>query len=165
MPAFPPTDDPLVLALQQLLAREGGAGKVAAEANLNSGSVYQVAWLKPNSKTKKLKSVGPKMRRNLTDAFPDWLKAPAESAAAAPAQESVFGRSPKQDRRVHDPEEMLNCVDGMLARIPKNLRRSARDMLISYLRDEASQQEVLDLFHALAIQQVVPNPPKRVGGG
>lgn len=70
---FPKTDDPLVAALQRLIARHGGYVAVADAIEANDQTLYQIAQLKPHSVTKKLKSVGPSLRRRLDKTFPDWL--------------------------------------------------------------------------------------------
>ncbi len=70
---FPKTDDPLVAALQRLIARQGGYVAVADAIDANDQTLYQIAQLKPHSQTKQLKSVGPSLRRRLDKGFPDWL--------------------------------------------------------------------------------------------
>lgn len=76
MDSFPATDDPLVKALQRLLAAEGGHVVVADRIGVNDQSIYQIAYCKPHSKSGKPKSVGPKVRRGLDAAFPGWLDSP-----------------------------------------------------------------------------------------
>lgn len=70
---FPKTDDPLVAALQRLIARQGSYAAVADAIDANDQTLYQIAQLKPHSVSKKLKSVGPSLRRRLDKVFPDWL--------------------------------------------------------------------------------------------
>jgi hypothetical protein len=75
MQPFPESDDPLVQALQRLLAREGGHVAVGDAAEINDQSLYQIAYMKPDSKTGRLKGVGPSIRSRLTKRYPDWLSA------------------------------------------------------------------------------------------
>jgi hypothetical protein len=73
---FPPSDDPLVAALQRLIFRIGSYSAVADKADLSDQSLYQVAMVKPHSVTGRPKSVGPNMRKKLDAAFPGWLDLP-----------------------------------------------------------------------------------------
>lgn len=79
---YPASTDPLVCALQALLRREGGHVTVGDKANVSDQSLYQIAFCKPDSGTKKPKSVGPSIRRRLTATFPDWLDGDTASSTA-----------------------------------------------------------------------------------
>lgn len=98
MSSYPHTDDPLVQALQLLLEREGGHIKVGDETGVSDQSLYQIANCKPDAKTGKPKSVGPSIRKRLSERYGDWLSSTAQPAppditleAALPV---VLGRLP-----------------------------------------------------------------------
>lgn len=67
-------EDPLVLALERLVAREGGRIKVADEIGVNEQSLYQILRRIPHSLTGKPKGVGPTIRKKLTARYPDWMQ-------------------------------------------------------------------------------------------
>lgn len=81
---FPPTDDPLVAALQRLIRRVGSYTAVADKADVNDQTLYQIAMLKPHSVSGKPKSVGPNVRKRLDAAFPGWLDATAAPTDVTP---------------------------------------------------------------------------------
>jgi hypothetical protein len=70
---YPPCRDALVQAVQLLLAKEGGHRVVGAKAGISDQSLYQIAYLKVDSKTGKPKSVGPSIRSRLDKHYPGWL--------------------------------------------------------------------------------------------
>ena len=127
---FPPTDDPLVAALQRLIRRVGSYTAVADRANVNDQSLYQVAMLKPHSVSGRPKSVGPNVRKKLDAAFPGWLEtaAPAEvapstviplpSAPAWPHERfpHSYWESLTQAERAVVEEAMLEAWDRLMAR-------------------------------------------------
>ena len=127
---FPPTDDPLVAALQRLIRRVGSYTAVADRANVNDQSLYQVAMLKPHSVSGRPKRVGPNVRKKLDAAFPGWLEtaAPAEVApstviALPPAPAWPHERFPHsywesltQAERAVVEEAMLEAWDRLMAR-------------------------------------------------
>lgn len=83
--------DPLVLALERLVAREGGRVKVADELGVNEQSLYQILRRVPHSVTGKPKGVGPKIRAKLDAKYPGWMalggeSAPADSAGRPPIE-------------------------------------------------------------------------------
>lgn len=78
---FPPSNDPLVRALQRLVEREGGWAQVAG-ADLSDQTIYQIVTCKVDSKTKRPKGVGPRVRRYLDTTFPGWLDAPGTAVQA-----------------------------------------------------------------------------------
>ncbi len=89
MSSFPPSSDPLVAALQRLIAAHGGYVAVADTAGVNDQYLYQIAYAKPHSKTGTSRSVGPGLRKKLDQAFPGWLDAGSEPPRqAAPAARS-----------------------------------------------------------------------------
>ena len=47
--------------------------EVAAKLEMNEQGLYQILFRKPDSRTKKPKGVGPKLRAKLDEKFPDWL--------------------------------------------------------------------------------------------
>lgn len=65
--------DPLVIALERLVAREGGRQAVADEIGVNEQSLYQIIKRVPHSLTGKPKGVGPTIRKKLTARYPDWM--------------------------------------------------------------------------------------------
>lgn len=73
MSDHPPTDDPLVVALQRLLEMHGGHVAVGDLAGINDQSLYQIATLRTDSKTGRVKGIGPSIRRRLDAAFPGWM--------------------------------------------------------------------------------------------
>ena len=65
-------DDPAVAALIALCKREGGYKTVADRIGVNDQSVYQItSGVKMPSGNRK--GVGPKLRKSLTEHYPDWL--------------------------------------------------------------------------------------------
>jgi DNA-binding phage protein len=66
--------DPLVLALERLVAREGGRINVADEIGVNEQSLYQILKRIPHSTTGKPKGIGPKIRAKLNARYPDWME-------------------------------------------------------------------------------------------
>lgn len=70
---YPLSEDPIVSALQRLLAQEGGHIKVGDEAGVSDQSLYQIALMKADSKTGNPKGVGPSIRKRLTARYPGWL--------------------------------------------------------------------------------------------
>lgn len=83
--SYPHTTDPLVAALQRLLAAQGGHIAVGRAAGINDQSLYQIAFRKHNKSTGKPKSVGPSIRKRLDAAYPGWLDPPAPLVAREPA--------------------------------------------------------------------------------
>lgn len=127
---FPPTDDPLVAALQRLIRRVGSYTAVADKADVNDQSLYQVAMLKPHSVSGRPKSVGPNLRKKLDAAFPGWLdtSGPAEvmpttviSMPPAPAWPherfplSYWASLNAAERAILE-EAMLQAYDRLMAR-------------------------------------------------
>lgn len=72
--------DPLVVALERLVAREGGRIKVADEIGVNDQSLYQILRRVPHSVTGKPKGVGPKIRAKLDARYPGWMSLGGESS-------------------------------------------------------------------------------------
>jgi hypothetical protein len=73
--------DPLVIALERLVQREGGREIVADEIDSSEQTLYQIIKGIKDSKSGKPKSVGPSLRKRLDKRYPDWL-----SLAAAPTE-------------------------------------------------------------------------------
>lgn len=114
--------DPLVLALERLVAREGGRIKVADEIGVNEQSLYQILKRIPHSTTGKPKGVGPKIREKLTARYPDWM----ELGRATPY--SVGARSDDFRSALHASEN--------IALIPfvSSSRTSARAPVVAWAR-------------------------------
>jgi len=127
---FPKTDDPLVAALQRLILREGSYIAVADKIDASDQSLYQIAQLKPHSTSKKLKSVGPSLRKRLDKEFPDWLTGVVEtrepvtawpggaSEPAWPMQRfpASYWMSLSPAERAIMEEAMLECYDRLMSR-------------------------------------------------
>lgn len=127
---FPKTDDPLVAALQRLILREGSYIAVADKIDANDQSLYQIAQLKPHSTSKKLKSVGPSLRKRLDKEFPDWLTGVVKTREpvtawpggalepAWPMQRfpASYWMSLSPAERAIMEEAMLECYDRLMSR-------------------------------------------------
>ena len=143
---FPHSDDPLVRALQRLVAKEGGWAQVAG-TELSDQTIYQIAMCKHDSKTGKAKGVGPRVRRYLDSAFPDWLSAAAEppKPTAASATLRVFADTLAQ----------------ILLRLNEKDRDRAQRLLASLAQapDSAiAKQRLVDLMEK-AHEPAPPTPP------
>lgn len=79
--------------MQRLLVTHGGYVAVGARALINDQSLYQIANCKPDSKTGKVKSVGPSIRRRLDAAFPGWLDAASAGHAAGTSSAQAVGEA------------------------------------------------------------------------
>lgn len=85
------TLDPTVEALRKLCATHGGYRAVAAKAGLNGWqSIYQIAEGKSPLLSGKPRGVGPKLRQQLTQAFPNWLSMGADSAGGVEPSDDDF---------------------------------------------------------------------------
>lgn len=86
MSAYEP-EDPAVVALIALCAKEGGHKAVADEIGANDQTIYQITSgvLLPSGNAR---GVGPQLRRKLTARFPDWL-ATGEGEMLAGAEGSL----------------------------------------------------------------------------
>lgn len=144
---FPQSDDPLVCAVQRLVARLGSCKAVADQAGANDQSIYQIAFLKPDSKTGKLKSVSPSLRKRLSKAFPDWLQQPA-STPAIPVQEmpGVFRIPPRTDR---DAEALLHDLRLLLERIPESERKGMAGLWASFCNSAGAEHHMNALLALL----------------
>ena len=117
-------------ALQRLILREGSYIAVADKIDANDQSLYQIAQLKPHSTSKKLKSVGPSLRKRLDKGFPDWLTGVVEtrepvtawpggaSEPAWPMQRfpASYWMSLSPAERAIMEEAMLECYDRLMSR-------------------------------------------------
>lgn len=143
MNEFPPTDDPLVAAVQRLLSRAGGPVAVGDEAGINDQSLYQIAYCKPDSKTGTPKSVGPSIRKRLSAAYPGWLDEQRGVTAAPP---SIPHQAPPT------LAQALERLGIELARdMPNDVRQDVADTLAKLaLRRgaERHQSELLTLLSA-----------------
>lgn len=142
---FPPTSDPLVAALQRLLKTKGGHVVVGDLADVNDQSLYQIAYLKPHSKTGKLKSVGPSIRKRLDRAFPGWLDG------------ALSVREPEPRYAVPDlAEQLADAVVGL----PPARWVSVRAQLDTLPAHPEMRDEVVSELRALLS---APSPGKRTG--
>lgn len=84
--------DPLVVALERLVAREGGRIKVADEIGVNEQSLYQILRRVPHSVTGRPKGIGPNIRAKLDARYPGWMalvgELPAPDSGEPPAAEA-----------------------------------------------------------------------------
>lgn len=99
---------------------------MADAAGVNDQSLYQIATLRPHSKTGRVKSVGPTIRRKLDAAFPNWLEVANEHVSTEPDAPGVswpHQRFPEaywagldQAERAVLEEAMLDAYDKLMAR-------------------------------------------------
>ncbi len=90
--------DPLVVALERLIAREGGREKVADEIKSSEQTLYQIVKGAKDSKSGNPKGVGPSLRARLDASYPGWrsLSDGAVLAFKESAVEQVPGSKPQQ---------------------------------------------------------------------
>jgi hypothetical protein len=139
---YPESSDPVVTALQSLLKANGGHVKVAEKAHVNDQSLYQIATLKTDSKTKKPKSVGPSIRRRLDKAYPGWM-----TADALPMAQEPPGLS-----------EAVNMVLDALGAVPK-IRWPAIE---ATLEQAVGHPEMRDDLAPELLAMLQPMPPKQL---
>jgi hypothetical protein len=145
--SYPETDDLLVLALQRLLAREGGHVLVGKRAGISDQSLYQIAERKINSRTGKPNGVGPSIRRRLDAAYPGWFStqavAPEVALPSLPAALETLGIALAKDM----PQDVRDDVADALEKLA---RRRGQD------RD---QQQVLHLLQAASGKRTAAGTP------
>lgn len=142
---FPHTDDPLVAALQRLVATVGGYQAVADAADLNDQSIYQISQCKTDSKTGRPRSVGPKIRRQLDAAFPGWMQ--REESSSEGGNDNVYAL-PSRGLRTH-----LMQVGAALQRLPNDERRRVAAAVMASWANSAGSMEYLDmLVHVLTLE-------------
>lgn len=132
---YPPSDDPLVQALQRLLRSRGGVQAkahiaVADEAKLNDQSLYQIAFGVKDSKTGSPKLPGPKIRNALSVAFPGWMEFRGlESRHLEPVTSIRAGR------RAVTLNDALEVISAELAAVPLGMRASIAQNLAGWAND------------------------------
>lgn len=145
---FPPTDDPLVAALQRLCQKVGSYQAVAAAAEVNDQSLYQIATQRVQASTGRPRSVGPSIRKRLDKAFPGWLtpaltEPPASYAAAS---EPAAPPAPRSLRLA------LMEIGGALRRLPNEERRRVAAAVLASWANTGGSMEYFDmLLHVLSI--------------
>jgi hypothetical protein len=152
---YPRTDDPLVAALQRLCNRVGGYQAVAAAANINDQSLYQIAAQKPNASTGKARSVGPSIRRRLDKAFPGWMGPQVAAERAA----DYTGRPDIGDNVVPLAPRSLRLalmeIGGALRRLPSDERRRVAAAVLSSWASTGGSMEYFDmLLHVLSTAEL-----------
>lgn len=161
---FPISDDPLVRAVQRLVARHGSCKAVAELVDANDQSIYQIAYLKPDSKTGKLKSVGPSLRKRLSKAFPDWLQ-PEVDLTAVSGNESpgVYRLTPIRPR---DTVTLLLELRTLLEGIPASERQGMAGLWASFCNSGGADHHMNALLALLRPWDRVPDDTQttRVAG-
>jgi hypothetical protein len=157
---FPPTDDPLVAALQRLCQRVGSYQAVASAAEVNDQSLYQIATQRVQANTGRPRSVGPSIRKRLDKAFPGWLTPalaePPPAYAAAP-EANVVPLAPRSLRLA------LMEIGGALRRLPNDERRRVAAAVLASWANTGGSMEYFDmLLHVLSIDtpHLGPSRPK-----
>jgi hypothetical protein len=74
---------------------------------------------------------------------------------------NAFGPFPKFNRRSHDPAQTINCINGLMAQIPEDVREPAQDMLAKFVKGTATAEQAIALLARLTDAP----PSKRAGGG
>jgi hypothetical protein len=151
---YPATEDPLVKALQRLLAAEGGHIAVADKTGISDQSLYQIATCRPDSKSGKLKSVGPKIRRALTAAYPNWLTQSSPVSAAEEKDTALH----LGGRQLPPISAALDVVLDALSAAPA--RDKLRTAVMAVLEDDSPQyrQRLAELI--TPSPAVLPEPPR-----
>lgn len=163
MSGFPPTDDPLVAALQALLAREGGHVAVADATGIGDQTLYQIAYLKPHSKSGKPKSVGPSVRARLSARYPDWMSAHLQQPHGCATLTAQEASKPYLVPLVRPPSlaQSLEALGMALAvDMPDDVREDLAELLAKLARRRGAtrhQEEVLRLMASVS--------GKRASGG
>lgn len=117
--------DPIVAALERLVAREGGRIKVADEIGVNEQSLYQILQRVPHSNTGKPRSVGPSIRRKLSARYPGWMEMDSPTSPARTPGEHV-GQASAADK-------LASSISAYFAAIDSDLAPSAYDALSRFL--------------------------------
>lgn len=143
---FPHTDDPLVAALQRLIARVGSTQAVAEASGVNDQSLYQIAFLKAHSSTGKPKSVGPSIRKRLAKAYPNWMQPPSVAAHEPPGP---LSGSVVPFRRMDAAALMLELRD-MLQRIPESERHGMAGLWASFCNSAGADHHMAALMALLS---------------
>lgn len=162
MSPFPPTDDPLVQALQALLAREGGHIAVADRAEINDQTLYQIAYLKPHSRSGKVKSVGTSVRERLSKAFPGWMELRLEEDAGFSVREPAPAHNlvPAPPSRQPGLADALAALGRALAvDMPDDVRQDAADLLAKLAQRRGSERHQAELVTLL--QSAASGPAAR----
>lgn len=145
---YPPSDDPLVQAVQRLLEREGGHVAVGAAADISDQTLYQIAFAKVNSATGKPQGVGPSVRRRLDAAFPGWLHCTNPSLSHHATVDTV-------------PHDLAEQLVALVAALPAARWRSIRAQLDSLAGAPEMRDDVLGEVRAL----LTADPGKRQAPG
>lgn len=114
--------DPIVAALERLVAREGGRIKVADEIGVNEQSLYQILQRVPHSNTGKPRSVGPSIRRKLSTRYPGWME--IDSPERSPGEHVGQGSA---------ADKLASSISAYFAAIDSDLAPSAYDALSRFL--------------------------------
>jgi len=77
--------DPFVAALKALCRKEGGAEFVADRAHVSADNLKQIIAGTPLP-SGNLRSVGARLRKSLTDAYPDWLGISEPASTTTPKE-------------------------------------------------------------------------------
>jgi len=142
---FPHTTDPLVAALQRLVASVGGYQAVADAAEVNDQSIYQIAQCKTDSKTGHPRSVGPSIRRRLDAAFPGWMA--GHDLPSQPGNDNVYAL-PNRGLKPH-----LMQVGAAIQRLPNDERRRVAAAVMASWVNSGGSIEYLDmLLHVLTLE-------------
>lgn len=144
---FPNTDDPLVAALQRLIERVGSTQAVAEASGINDQSLYQIAFLKAHSSTGKPKSVGPSIRKRLSNAFPDWMQ---PTAVEAKEPQPMSPGSVVQLRRM-DPAAVMLELREILQRIPEPERHGMAGLWASFCNSAGAEHHMTALMALLSV--------------
>jgi hypothetical protein len=150
---FPKTEDPLVAALQRLIQREGGYIAVADKIDASDQSLYQIAQLKPHSTSKRLKSVGPSLRKRLDQAFPDWLSGVVDKLGS--------------DTQTHD--DLIGSASPPIQTATAGAERFTLAAALERLGAELAQdmpnevrEDVADALHKMAMRRGATRDQKQV---
>lgn len=131
--------DPYVQALIQLISAEGGYEAVAAKADVNAQSLYQIcSGVKLPSGNPK--GVGPKIRRNLDAAYPGWSSLasapPPKNEGPTPPPPSAPGhpfRAPTEDE-MRFLEDVRNLLDTDREHYVKEIAAKADQMRAHWVK-------------------------------